>query len=90
MSAQEILCFIAVITAIIVGLPCLLLRPLFIALADRIAGKDGSRKQLKELNSRIELLEKEITALKVQMISIESVQEFSNKLVEEVKSSSVT
>lgn len=86
MNAQEILLFIVVITSIIVGLPCLLVRPLFVAIADRISGKQGGSREIKELKVRVESLEKEVRTLRVQVISLESSQEFSNKLIENMKS----
>lgn len=86
MNGQELLLSIAVITSIIVGLPCLLVRPLLVAIADRIAGKKSGAKEMQEMKVRIECLEKEMKNLRVHLISVESSQEFSNKLLEDLKS----
>ena len=83
---MEILWSIGIICMIIVALPCLLVRPLFLAIADRIAGKKGSAKEIQEMKARIELLEHELRSVRVQVISIESSQEFSNKLLEDLRS----
>lgn len=71
---------------IIVALPCLLVRPLFLAIADRIAGKKSNAKEIQEMKARIELLESELRSVRVQVISIESSQDFSNKLLEDLRS----
>ena len=77
---------VALIVSIIVGLPCLLVRPLLLAIADRIAGKKASNKELQDLRSRIIILEDELRSLRVHVIGIESSQEFSNKLLENLRS----
>lgn len=77
---------VAIIVAIVVGLPCLLMRPLLIAIADRIAGKKYNSKELAEMKSRMASMEQELRALRVQVIGIESSQEFSNKLLENLRS----
>lgn len=83
---MEWLWSIGIITMIIVALPCLLVRPLFIAIADRIAGKQHGTKELQDLKLRIETLEHELRTVRVQVISIENTQEFSTKLLEDLKS----
>lgn len=83
---MEWLWSIGIITMIIVALPCLLVRPLFIAIADRIAGKQHGAKELQDLKLRIETLEHELRTVRVQVISIENTQEFSTKLLEDLKS----
>ncbi|MBY0549034.1 MAG: hypothetical protein K2W95_17305 [Candidatus Obscuribacterales bacterium] len=77
---------VAIIVAIVVGLPCLLMRPLLVAIADRIAGKKYNSKELAEMKSRMASMEQELRALRVQVIGIESSQEFSNKLLENLRS----
>lgn len=72
-------------TSIIVGLPCLLVRPLFLAIADRISGKHGSSRQLGLMETKIAELEAETRALKVQIIHMEQEQAFSNKLLHDLK-----
>lgn len=86
MNAQEIFLLLVVVTSIIVGLPCLLVRPLFMAIADRISGKQGGSREIKELKTRVDSLEREVRTLRTQVISLESSQEFSNKLIETMKS----
>ncbi len=77
---------VALTTAIVVGLPCLLVRPLLLAIADRISGKKGSGKEIQEMKNRISSLEQELRSLRVHVIGIESSQEFSNKLLESIRS----
>ena len=77
---------VALIVSILVGLPCVLVCPLLLALADRIAGKKASNKELQDLRSRIIILEDELRSLRVHVIGIESSQEFSNKLLENLRS----
>ena len=82
---MEIFWSVGIIMIIIVALPCLLVRPLLLAIADRIAGKKSSARELDEMKTRIYALESEIRTMRVQMIGIESHQEFSNKLLEDLK-----
>lgn len=77
---------IGIIVMIIVALPCLLVRPLFLAIADRISGKKTNTKEIQEMKDRIALLEKELRHVSTQMISMESSQEFSNRLLEDLRS----
>jgi hypothetical protein len=79
---------VGIIMMIIVALPCLLVRPLFLAIADRIAGKKGNAKEIEELKTKVQLLESEVRAMRVQVIGLESNQEFSTKLLEDLKSKS--
>lgn len=76
---------VAIIVSIVVGLPCLLVRPLLVAIADRIAGKKYNSKELAEMKARMANMEQELRALRVQVIGIESSQEFSNKLIENLR-----
>lgn len=82
---MEVVWSIGLIMMIIVALPCLLVRPLFLAIADRIAGKKSNTREIEEMKSRIAALEHELRSVRVQVISIESNQEFSNKLLEDLK-----
>ncbi len=82
---MEWLWSVGIISIIIVALPCLLVRPLFLAIADRIAGKKGDSRELEEMKLRISSLEHELRSVRVQVISIESTQEFSHKLLEDLK-----
>jgi len=83
---MEIVWSIGLIVMIVVALPCLLLRPLFLAIADRIAGRKSSAKELQELKDRILALENNLRSVSHQVITLESSQEFSNKLLEDLKS----
>lgn len=80
----ESLAMVALITAIIVGLPCLLVRPLFVAIADRIAGRKASARELQDLKDRLGSAERELRSLRVQVIELESHQEFASKLLEDL------
>jgi hypothetical protein len=83
---MEIVWSVGLIVMIVVALPCLLLRPLFLAIADRIAGRKSSAKEIQELKDRILALENSLRSVSHQVISLESSQEFSNKLLEDLKS----
>ncbi len=85
---MEVVWSIGIIIMISVALPCLLLRPLFLALADRIAGKKSNAREIQEMKDRIASLEEQVRHMRVQVISIESNQEFSNKLLEDLKDKS--
>ncbi|MBX9569729.1 MAG: hypothetical protein K2X77_12605 [Candidatus Obscuribacterales bacterium] len=85
---MEVVWSIGIIMMIIVALPCLLVRPLFLAIADRIAGKKGNAKEIEELKTKVHLLESEMRAMRVQVIGLESNQEFSTKLLEDLKAKS--
>lgn len=85
---MEVVWSIGLIVMISIALPCLLLRPLFLALADRIAGKKSNARELQEMKDRINNLENEVRHMRVQVISIESNQEFSSKLLEDLKEKS--
>lgn len=85
---MEVVWSIGIILMIVVALPCLLVRPLFLAIADRIAGKKGNAKEIEELKTKVQLLESEMRAMRVQVIGLESNQEFSTKLLEDLKSKS--
>ncbi len=76
---------VGIIIMIIVALPCLLVRPLFLAIADRIAGKKSNAREIQEMKDRIEKLERDLKNLNTQVIGIESSQDFSNKLLEDLK-----
>lgn len=82
---MQLVLVVALTTTIVVGLPCLLVRPLLIAIADRISGKRGSAKEIQEMKNRISSLEQELRSLRVHVIGIESSQEFSNKLLESIR-----
>ena len=82
---MEMVWSIGLIIMIVVSLPCLLLRPLFLALADRIAGKKTNAKEIQEMKDRIEILERNLRSFSQQVISLESSQEFSSKLLEDLK-----
>jgi hypothetical protein len=81
---------VAIIVSIVVGLPCLLVRPLLVAIADRISGKKYNAKELIEMKTQMAAMEQELRALRVQVIGIESSQEFSNKLLENLRSEKET
>jgi hypothetical protein len=83
---MEVVWSVGLIVMIIVALPCLLLRPLFLAIADRIAGKKTNAKEVQELKERVATLEHHLRAVSQQVISLESSQEFSTKLLEDMKS----
>ncbi len=82
---MEWLWSIGIIAIIIVALPCLLVRPLFLAIADKIAGKKGNAQEIEDMKNRIMVLENELRSVRVQVIHIESTQEFSTKLLEDLK-----
>lgn len=82
---MEVVWSVGIIMMIIVALPCLLVRPLFLAIADRIAGRKGSAKEIEDLKTKVQLLESEVRAMRVQVIGLESNQEFSTKLLEDLK-----
>ncbi|MBX9689785.1 MAG: hypothetical protein K2X27_23955 [Candidatus Obscuribacterales bacterium] len=82
---MEWLWSLGIITIIIVALPCLLVRPLFLAIADRIAGKKSNAREIQDLKDRIDNLEQSLRSVRVQVISLESSQEFSTKLLEDLK-----
>jgi hypothetical protein len=85
---MEVVWSVGIIMMIIVALPCLLVRPLFLAIADRIAGKKSNAREIQEMKERINSLEDELRHMRVQVISIESNQEFSTKLLEDLKEKS--
>lgn len=85
---MEVVWSIGIIIMIVVALPCLLLRPLFLALADRIAGKKSNAREIQEMKDKIASLEDQVRHMRVQVISIESNQEFSTKLLEDLKEKS--
>jgi predicted nucleic acid-binding Zn-ribbon protein len=60
----------------------------FLAIADRIAGKKSNAREIQEMKERINSLEDELRHMRVQVISIESNQEFSTKLLEDLKEKS--
>lgn len=82
---MEIVWSIGLILMICIALPCLLVRPLFLAIADRIAGKKTNAREIQEMKDRLELLESELRNVRVQVIGLESQQEFSSKLLEDLK-----
>lgn len=89
---MEIVWSIGIIIMICIALPCLLVRPLFLAIADRIAGKKSNARELQELKDRISYLENRLDGVRSQVIGletktaeIESSQEFSHKLLEDLK-----
>lgn len=82
---MEVVWSVGIIMMIIVALPCLLVRPLFLAIADRIAGKKTNAREIEELKNKIQLLESEVRQMRVQVIGLESHQEFSDKLLEDMK-----
>jgi hypothetical protein len=83
---MEIVWSIGAVVMIIVALPCFILRPLFLAIADRIAGKKSNAKEIQEMKDRIEVLERNLRSVTQQVIGIESSQEFSSKLLEDLRS----
>lgn len=75
---------IALISAIMVIPPVLLFRPLVIALANRINGKQVNVEELKLLKTKVTLLEQQVMEMRGRMVSIEDSHEFSNKILEDV------
>lgn len=62
--------------------PFLLLRPLAVAIANRIAGKRNDSQDVKELKNRVEMLEKELSTLQHRVIHVEEKAEFQAKLID--------
>jgi type III secretory pathway component EscR len=82
---MEVVWSAGLIVMIIVALPCLLVRPLLIAIADRIAGKKSNAQEIQEMKNRIETIEHNLRSVTQQVIGLESSQEFSSKLLENLK-----
>jgi cell division protein FtsB len=72
--------WITLVVAIIFIPPVLLLRPLVVSIADKIAGKHANADELKALKTRVLVLEQEVTDLRTRCITLEDTHEFTKKL----------
>jgi hypothetical protein len=76
--------WLVIVTALIFLPPVFLFRPLIVAIANRIAGKQVNTEELKALRKRVDTLEAQLTQMQHRMITVEDGHEFSRKLLEDV------
>lgn len=70
--------------AIIFIPPVLLMRPLIIAIANRINGKNVNTQELKLLKEKVQALEDQVMEMRGRMLSMEDSHDFSRKMLEDV------
>ncbi|MBZ0188049.1 MAG: hypothetical protein K8F91_17510 [Candidatus Obscuribacterales bacterium] len=74
-----------IIIALLVLPPVVLFRPLINSLSDRISGKKSGTREIGELVGRVKALESELSDLRGRFFAIEESQDFSRKLLEDMK-----
>lgn len=72
--------WIVAIIAILFIPPVFLFRPLIVAIANRINGKQVNTEELKLLRTRVQNLEDQLHEMRTRVLSIEDTHEFSKKL----------
>jgi hypothetical protein len=72
--------WIVAIVAIVFIPPVFLFRPLIVAIANRINGKQVNTEELKLLRTRVQNLEDQLHDMRHRVLSIEDTNEFSKKL----------
>jgi hypothetical protein len=72
--------WIVAIVAILFIPPVFLFRPLIVAIANRINGKQVNTEEIKLLRTRVANLEDQVHEMRSRMLSIEDTHEFSKKL----------
>jgi hypothetical protein len=75
---------IVAIVALIFLPPLFLFRPLVVAIANRIAGKQADSAEVKRLKGRVELLEQQVSSLQHRVVVVEDASEFSKKMLEDL------
>jgi hypothetical protein len=75
--------WLVLIFAIVVIPPVLLFRPLIVAIANRIAGKQVNTEEIKLLKAKVALLEDQLMEMRSRVLSIEDTTEFSRKMLED-------
>ena len=73
--------FIVILVGIVVIAPLFAFRPLILAFANRIAGKNVDTEQLKLCQKRVQVLEQQVDHLQQRLSSLEDSNEFSQKLL---------
>ena len=72
-----------IIFAIVFISPVVLFMPLVVAIANRIAGKQGNAKEIQDLRNRVAKLEGEVSHVTTRLLLIEDTHHFDKKLVED-------
>jgi hypothetical protein len=85
-TTMDIPIWIAIIVAIIVIPTVMLWRPLIVAIANRIAGKQVNTEEIKLLKTKVALLEEQLMEMRSRVLSIEDTTEFSRKMLEDEQS----
>lgn len=83
------LLWIVLAVAIIFIPPVLLFRPLIVAIANRIAGRQVNTEELKILKNKVAMLEDQLMEMRGRMISMEDSHDFSRKMIEDISKRSV-
>lgn len=76
--------WIVLIFAIVFIPPVLLFRPLVVAIANRINGKNVNSDEIKTLKTKVNMLEDQLMEMRSRMLSIEDSHDFSKKMLEDV------
>jgi hypothetical protein len=74
-----------IVCAIVVVGPVFLLRPLVVAIANRISGKRSDSDEVKALRAQVATLNQQVAALQSRMLAAEEQHEFTRKLLEDSK-----
>lgn len=77
--------YIVAIFAIIFIPPVFLFRPLIVAIANRINGKQVNTEEIKLLRKRVANLEEQLHEMRSRVLSIEDTHEFTKKLEDSTK-----
>lgn len=75
---------VVLVISIVLLSPVLLFRPLILAIANRISGKQVNTDDVKMLKAKVALLEEQVHEMRTRMLSIEDSHDFSKKILEDV------
>ncbi len=74
---------VVIVFAIVFITPVVLLRPLIMSIADRIAGKKSNADEVKALKAKVSALEQELGDMRGRLLAIEDSHDFSRRLAQE-------
>ena len=75
--------WIVLALAIIFITPVLMFRPLIVAIANRIAGRQVNTEEVKLLKAKVNNLEDQLMEMRGRMLAIEDTHDFSRKILED-------
>ena len=74
------ICIIIGVIGVVFWLPVIIFFPVIKSVADRIAGKNSQAGQITAMQQKIQLLEQEVSELRVKQLALEDTHRFDQQL----------